>query len=109
MLTARIYSRSRFLLPGTTKHIIHHGMHSESPLALQQALKKLKDIAVTPEQPERYKEAVKIYNPAYSYEHPGFVVFPENIDDIKRSLRVANETGKSRSAVSCAFLFFINY
>lgn len=67
--------------------------HGESPV--QSALGKLKDIAVTPEQPGPYKEAVKIYNPTYSYEHPAFVAFPKNVHDIQRCLRIANETGTS--------------
>ena len=61
--------------------------------AAQDALDQLKDIAVTPDQPELYKDAVEIYNPAYSYEHPAFVAFPNNIDDIKRCLQVATKTG----------------
>lgn len=59
----------------------------------QEALRQLKDIAVDPKQPDLYKEAVKIYNPAYSYEHPAFVALPNNADDIKRCLQIANKTG----------------
>lgn len=61
--------------------------------SVRDALEQLNDLAVTPKQPELYKEAVKIYNPAYSYEHPAFVAFPNNADDIKRCLQVANKTG----------------
>ena len=61
--------------------------------AAQDALDQLKDIAVTPDQPELYKDAVEIYNPAYSYEHPAFVAFPNNTDDMKRCLQVATKTG----------------
>lgn len=57
------------------------------------ALEQLKDLAVTPEQPELYKEAIKIYNPAYSYENPAFVTFPNNTEDIKRCLQIATRTG----------------
>lgn len=57
------------------------------------ALQELRDIAVTPEQVDQYKEAVKIYNPTYSYEHPAFVAFPNNVADIQRCMRVANEAG----------------
>ena len=41
------------------------------------ALEKLKDIAITPDQASKYKEAVKIYNPSYSNEHPGFSIFTQ--------------------------------
>lgn len=63
--------------------------------SVQDALDQLKDLAVTPEQPELYKEAVKIYNPAYSYEHPAFVAFPSNTEDIKRCLQTADKAGVS--------------
>ena len=56
------------------------------------ALEQLRDIAVTPEQPELYHDAVKIYNPAYSYEQPAFVAFPKNVEDIKRCLKIADKT-----------------
>ena len=57
------------------------------------ALEQLRDIAVTPEQPELYKNAVKIYNPAYSDEHPAFVALPNSTEDIKRCLQISNKTG----------------
>ena len=61
--------------------------------SVQSALKQLQSIAVTPEETELFKDAVKIYNPAYSYENPSFVALPRNTEDIKRCLRVATETG----------------
>ena len=61
--------------------------------AVRAALEQLQDIAVTPEQPELYKDAVKIYNPAYNYENPVFVALPKNAEDIKRCLQIANKTG----------------
>ena len=60
---------------------------------VQSALARLRDLAVTPDQKDTYAEAVKIYNPAYSYEHPAFVAFPNDVEDVKRCLRIANETG----------------
>ena len=56
------------------------------------ALEQLRDIAVTPEKPELYHDAVKIYNPAYSLEQPAFVAFPKNVEDIKRCLKIADKT-----------------
>jgi UDP-N-acetylenolpyruvoylglucosamine reductase len=53
------------------------------------ALEELKDIVITPDQPDEYKEAVKIYNPSYSNEHPAFVAVPKNVSDIQRCMRVA--------------------
>ena len=61
--------------------------HSGANAALQQ----LKDIAISPDQPS-YKDAVKIYNPTYSYEHPAFVALPQSVEDIQRCLKVANST-----------------
>ena len=46
------------------------------------ALEELKDIAITPDQEDKYKEAVKIYNPTYSNEHPAFVAVPNNVSDM---------------------------
>ncbi|XP_028399362.1 LOW QUALITY PROTEIN: uncharacterized protein LOC114522812 [Dendronephthya gigantea] len=62
---------------------------------INDALQQLRDIAVTSNEPgpELYKDAVKIYNPAYSDEHPAFVALPKNTEDIKRCLQVANKTG----------------
>lgn len=80
------FPQNRFLKNATTVRKIHGG-------SVRDALEQLKDIAVTPEQPDLYKEAVKIYNPAYSYEHPAFVALPNNTDDIKRCLHIANKTG----------------
>lgn len=80
------FHQNRFLKNATTVRKIHGG-------SVRDALEQLKDIAVTPEQPDLYKEAVKIYNPAYSYEHPAFVALPNNTDDIKRCLHIANKTG----------------
>ena len=80
------FHQNRFLKNATTITKIHGG-------SVRDALEQLKDIAVTPEQPDLYKEAVKIYNPAYSYEHPAFVALPNNTDDIKRCLHIANKTG----------------
>ena len=57
------------------------------------ALRELRDIAVTPDQTDLYSEAVKIYNPTYTYEHPAFVALPNNVRDIQRCMRVASETG----------------
>ena len=68
-------------------------IHKEK--SLQTALQELRDIAVTPEQTELYKEAVKIYNPTYSCEHPSFVAFPNDVGDVQRCMRVANEAGIS--------------
>lgn len=68
-------------------------IHADS--STKGALQQLKDLAVTPEQPELYKEAVKIYNPAYACEHPAFVTFPNNTEDIKRCLQIAAKTGIS--------------
>ena len=59
---------------------------------VQGALARLRDLAVTPDQTNAYAQAVKIYNPAFSYEHPAFVAFPNHVEDVKRCLRVANET-----------------
>ena len=78
--------QSRFLKNAATIRTIHG---SDS---VREALDQLKDIAVTPEQPDLYKEAVKIYNPAYSYEHPAFVALPNNTDDIRRCLQIADNT-----------------
>lgn len=58
-----------------------------------EALNQLKDISVSPSQPALYKDAIKIYNPAYSYEHPSFVAFPRQVADVQRCLRVASSTG----------------
>ena len=80
------FHQNRFLKNATTVRKIHGG-------SVRDALEQLKDIAVTPKQPDLYKEAVKIYNPAYSYEHPAFVALPNNTDDIKRCLHIANKTG----------------
>lgn len=68
-------------------------IHADS--STKGALQQLKDLAVTPEQPELYEEAVKIYNPAYACEHPAFVTFPNNTEDIKRCLQIAAKTGSS--------------
>lgn len=68
-----------------------HGVSQAS--GVQSALARLRDLAVTPDQKDTYAEAVKIYNPAYSYEHPAFVAFPNDVEDVKRCLRIANETG----------------
>ena len=57
----------------------------------QQALKELQDISVSPQQPP-YENAIKIYNPTYSYEHPAFVALPKNVQDVQRCLKVANAT-----------------
>ena len=62
---------------------------SFSQKSVYTALAKLRDIAITPDQPEKYKEAVKIYNPSYSIEHPAFVAVPNNVSDIQRCMRVA--------------------
>ena len=78
--------QSRFLKNAATIRTIHG---SDS---VREALEQLKDIAVTPEQPDLYKEAVKIYNPAYNYEHPAFVALPNNTDDIRRCLQIADNT-----------------
>lgn len=59
---------------------------------MSEALEQLKDISVTPEQSDLYKEAVKIYNPAFSTSHPAFVALPYNADDIKRCLQIAHKT-----------------
>jgi len=80
-------SQKRFPERAVAIRTIHAGS------SIRNALDELKDLAVTPEQPELYKEAVKIYNPAYSYEHPAFVAFPNNTEDIKRCLQIANKTG----------------
>ena len=68
--------QNRFLKNTATIRKIHGGR------SVREALEQLRDIAVTPEQPDLYKQAVKIYNPAYSYEHPAFVALPDNTDDI---------------------------
>ena len=65
--------------------------HGARPV--QNALTQLKDIAISPEQPQLYKEAVKIYNPAFCSENPAFVALPRNAEDVKRCLRVAGDTG----------------
>lgn len=79
--------QNRFLKNAATIRMIHGGS------SVREALEQLRDIAVSPEQPDLYKEAVKIYNPAYSYENPAFVALPNNSDDIKRCLQIANKTG----------------
>lgn len=61
--------------------------HSGPDTALQQ----LKDIAISPDQPS-YKDAVKIYNPTYSREHPAFVALPRTVNDVQRCLKVASST-----------------
>ena len=66
--------------------------HQVSSTPVEEALKELKDIAVTPDQTKAYRKAIQIYNPAYSTEHPGFVAFPNNIQDVQRCLKVANST-----------------
>lgn len=78
-------------------------MHEGS--AVHGALEQLKDLAVTPEQPELYKEAVKIYNPAYSAEHPAFVAFPNSTKDVKRCLQIATRTGVPVAAKSGGHCF----
>lgn len=53
----------------------------------------MRDLAITPDQTEAYAKAVQIYNPTYAYEHPAFVAFPNNVDDVRRCLQVAHATG----------------
>lgn len=60
---------------------------------VQGALSELRDLAITPDQTEAYAKAVRIYNPTYAYEHPAFVAFPNNVDDVRRCLQVAHATG----------------
>jgi len=59
---------------------------------VQRALLELRDIAVSPDQ-EEYQEAVKVYNPSYSGEHPAFVTFPRDVKDVQRCLSVAGDNG----------------
>ncbi|XP_031563341.1 uncharacterized protein LOC116298900 [Actinia tenebrosa] len=87
----RFLSQRSSIFKSLFKAVSARMVHGESPV--QSALSHLKDIAVTPDQPEAYKEAAKIYNPNYAYEQPAFVAFPRNVDDIKRCLRVAKDTG----------------
>eukprot|EP00794_Sanderia_malayensis_P019260 gene19260-21188_t len=67
--------------------------NASSTPPVQDALKQLEDIAVTPSQADVYRKAIEIYNPAYSTEHPGFVAFPKDVKDLQRCLKVANDTG----------------
>lgn len=60
---------------------------------IEEARKELADISISPEQAGQYEAAVKIYNPAYSYEHPAFVAFPGNVTDVERCLQVASSRG----------------
>ena len=78
-------------------------IHADS--SIKGALQELKDLAVTPEQPELYEEAVKIYNPAYACEHPAFVTFPNNTEDIKRCLQIAAKTCSSVAIKSGCLLY----
>ena len=78
------HTRALRATPKTHARLAHGGV--------QQALQELQDIAVSPDQQPSYTNAVKIYNPTYSYEHPAFVALPRNVDDVKRCLRVANST-----------------
>jgi len=63
---------------------VHNGVN--------QALKGLQDISVSPAQGSAYDNAIKIYNPTYSYEHPAFVALPRSVEDVRRCLTVANST-----------------
>jgi len=65
---------------------------SDKTRPVDRALQELKDIAVTPYQREAYCKAIRIYNPAYSTDNPGFVALPNNVEDVQRCLRVANKT-----------------
>lgn len=78
--------QKRFTKAAAVIRMVHGGS------SVQDALEQLNDIAVTPEQPDLYKDAIKIYNPAYSYENPAFVALPKNTEDIKRCLQIANKT-----------------
>ena len=72
------------------------------------ALEQLKDIAITPDQPE-YDEAVKIYNPWYANEHPAFVAVPNNISDIQQCMRVALACGVPTVAIKSGGHSFAGY
>ena len=78
--------QARYLKNAAAIRMIHGGN------SVRDALEELRDIAVTPEQPDLYKEAIKIYNPAYSYENPAFVALPKNVEDVKRCLQIATKT-----------------
>ena len=73
----------------TSKGFVTSSVHGSG---VQSALSQLKDISVTPEDADLYQKAVKIYNPAYTYEHPSFVAFPRSVQDVKRCLQVAVST-----------------
>lgn len=51
-------------------------------------LQELGDISVTPGS-EEYQQKTKIYNPAFSKEHPAFVALPNCMEDVQRCLKVA--------------------
>ena len=48
---------------------------------------------MTPDQDAAYNDAIKIYNPAYATEYPGFVAIPNTVADVQRCLKVAKSTG----------------
>ena len=92
-----LFNSYRFLCQGLTKGSFKANLTVVRTIraggSVNDALEELRYLAVTPEQPELYKEAVKIYNPAYSYEQPAFVTFPKNTEDIKLCLQTATRTG----------------
>ena len=66
--------------------------YSRVSAGVDRALQELRDIAISPEQ-AGYQEAVKVYNPTYSKEHPAFVAFPRDVDEVRRCLSVAGANG----------------
>ena len=85
-----MYTFSRQVLPSISRNYVKSVAYYGS--GVQSALSHLKDISVTSEEVDSYKEAVKIYNPAYTYEHPSFVAFPRCVEDVKRCLQIADNT-----------------
>ena len=84
-----LFHRVAAAVTNTTRGFVTSLVHGSG---VQSALVQLKDISVTPEDTDLYQKAVKIYNPAYAYEHPSFVAFPKSVQEVKRCLQVAVNT-----------------
>ena len=88
-MQARLLAHCRcWIFPGATSWMLARRVHN----GVNQALKVLQDISVSPAQGSAYDNAIKIYNLTYSYEHPAFVALPQSIEDVRRCLTVANST-----------------
>lgn len=89
IMQARLLAHYRcWIFPEATSWMHARHVHNGA----KQALKGLQDISVSPAQGSAYDNAIKIYNPTYSYEHPAFVALPQSIEDVRRCLTVANST-----------------